>query len=153
MPSEPRWLTVEHALRFNQRAVDVTSEPHQLLDLGRLEGALATPANHWHHGETKIGRLAARLLLSVARNHPFVQGNKRTALLLADATIAINGGRLQYPDGGFADLILATIKHEVDDQEFVRRMNEAVVQMRPNIKGPRNHYRSATTGRYTTKKS
>lgn len=98
--------------------------------MGLLESALASPINRWHHGETRVRVLAAYLLLAVARNHPFAQGNKRVALLVADAFLTINGYRLQHPDEGFADLILGALTREVPEDEFVRRFAEAVVRPR-----------------------
>ena len=126
MPSEPRWLTAEHAIRFNQLSVDATGEPFQVRDRGLLESALDSPKNHWHHGEQRVPQLAAHLLLAVSRNHPFAQGNKRVALLLADAFLTINGHRLVHPDDGFADLILDTLTRDVPEFEFIERFSGAV---------------------------
>lgn len=127
MLNEPRWLTADHAIRFNERAVAETNEPFQLRDRGLLESAMANPVNHWHYGERSVAKLAALLLLSLARNHAFAQGNKRVALLVADAFLTINGYRLQYPDDRLANLILAVLTHEIDEAEFLQRFTAAVV--------------------------
>lgn len=99
-------------------AVAATREPFALRDRGLLESAMAVPMNRWHFGEAKVPVLSASLLLALARNHPFLQGNKRTALLVADAFLTVNGYQLIYPDATLADLILAAIEHKVDDQGF-----------------------------------
>lgn len=130
MPSEPRWLEADHAIEFNRLAVEQTGEPFHVRDIGLLESALASPKNHWHHGERRIAVLAAHLLLAVARNHPFAQGNKRVALLIADAFLTINGHRLVYPDDELADLILGVLTREVSEAAFVARFAGAVIDRR-----------------------
>lgn len=64
--------------------------------------------------------LAVALLLGIARNHPFTQGNKRTAFEAADAFLYLNGYELDVPDGpGFADLIVEVITGAVPERELV----------------------------------
>ena len=53
----------------------ITSEPFQLREAGLLESAMASPINHWHYGERSVAKLAGLLLLAIARDHPFAQGN------------------------------------------------------------------------------
>jgi death-on-curing protein len=130
LPSEPRWLEADHAIEFNRLAVEQTGEPFQVRDLGLLESALASPKNHWHHGERRIAVLAAHLLLAVARNHPFAQGNKRVALLLADAFLTINGHRLFHSDDKLADLILGVLTREVSEEAFITRFAATVIGRR-----------------------
>jgi death-on-curing protein len=131
LPSEPRWLTADHAIRFNERAVEATGEPFQVRDRGLLESAMDSPKNHWHHGEHRVPYLGAHLLLSVARNHPFAQGNKRVALLVADAFLTVNQHRLQHPDEGFADLILSMLTREIAESEFLDKFARAVASPVP----------------------
>jgi death-on-curing protein len=137
LPSEPRWLTADHAIRLNERAVAVTGEPFQVRDIGLLESAMANPINHWHYGERSLAKLAALLLLAVARNHAFAQGNKRVGLLAADAFLAINGYRLNHPDQGFADLILGALTREIDETDFLHRFAGSVTAPAPVPLKPR----------------
>lgn len=131
MPSEPRWLTVDHAKEFNRLAVATTGEPFAVKHIGLLESAMASPMDRWHYGEHYLAVLAAGLLLSIARNHPFLQGNKRAALLVADAFLAINDWRLLYPDEGLADLIVAAIERTIDEAEFTRRFRDGCGRKHP----------------------
>jgi death on curing protein len=60
-------------------------------DMGLLESALARPQNLHAYGETDPCRLAAAYAFGIARNHPFVDGNKRTAFLAAYVFLRVNG--------------------------------------------------------------
>ena len=84
MPSEPTWLPAELIVSFNELVVGETGEPHVLRDEGALENALAKPMNYWAYGERDAVVLAVALLMGIARTHPFLQGNKRTAFEAAD---------------------------------------------------------------------
>ena len=82
MPSEPSWVPLDVIIRINQRATAKTGEPHLLLNAPLLESAWARPLNLWsqsHQGETDLVRLAVAVMAGVAQNHPFQQGDKRTA--------------------------------------------------------------------------
>ena len=67
-------------------------------DLGLLESALARPQNiHAYEPDADIARLAAALAHGIARNHPFVDGNKRTSLVAARTFLILNGYELIAP--------------------------------------------------------
>lgn len=126
MPSEPHWLTAQQLIAINEELVAITNEPHQLRDLGLLESAAAKPINHYHYGEQDVAALAVALLLGVARNHPFVQGNKRTALAAADAFLHLNGYRLALPDTDLANLIVDAITGAASEDVLVARLGDAL---------------------------
>ncbi|KAM4056027.1 fic/DOC family protein [Hirsutella rhossiliensis] len=60
-----------------------------------LESAISSPMNHKHYGQTDIFQLAGVLAQKVILNHPYQDGNKRTALFAADMFLKINGYQLQ----------------------------------------------------------
>jgi death-on-curing protein len=64
-----------------------------LRDLGMLESALARPKNIWAYAETPppLTVLAAAYAFGISSNHPFVDGNKRTALVVSFAFLEVNG--------------------------------------------------------------
>lgn len=65
-------------------------------DSGALDSALARPVNQWTYGEDDRSALAAAFAFGIARNHPFSDGNKRTAWVLARLFLALNGVRITY---------------------------------------------------------
>ena len=62
-------------------------------DDGLLDSALARPLNRAGYGEPDIAELAALYAITIARNHPFIDGNKRATYVALEAFIYLNGGR------------------------------------------------------------
>jgi death-on-curing protein len=113
------------AIRFNQRAVAETGEPYFIRDAGLLDSALARPQNHWAYGEDDLALLATSLLLGIARNHPFGQGNKRTAFAAAEYFLYLNGWRLEAPDeAALADRVVELITGELDETTFAELLRD-----------------------------
>lgn len=75
-------------------------------DPGAFESAMARPVNLAAYGEPDVAQLAAAYAFGLARNHPFVDGNKRTAYVVAEIFLALNGYKLISSD---ADSILTTL--------------------------------------------
>lgn len=120
MESEPRWISVADIIEFNRLAVEETGEPFTIRDRGLLESAWGSPQHHWHYGERDVATLAVTLMMAVARNHPFEQGNKRAAFAAADAFMFLNGWEMGVTDyTQFADLIIQAITGEIEEDELV----------------------------------
>lgn len=127
MPSEPDWLGADTLIALNAALVAETGEPHFVRDPGLLESALARPINRWHYGEQEMSVLAVSLLLGIARNHPFGQGNKRTALEAADAFLWLNGYDFVAPDGReLADLIVDVMTGGAEEEKLVELFGACV---------------------------
>jgi death-on-curing protein len=67
-------------------------------DRGGLESALARPRNRWEYGDADLAALAAAYAFGIARNHPFVDGNKRTAWTVANIFLALNELELTFDE-------------------------------------------------------
>jgi death-on-curing protein len=91
LQNEPTWLTDSQVIEINKRLVAETGEPHFLRDAYLLSSALARPKNRWFYDDYDIVNLAGSLLLGIGQNHPFEQGNKRTALAAAAVFLSLNG--------------------------------------------------------------
>ena len=127
MANEPIWLTANLLVKFNELTVSQTGEPHVLRDSAGLESAVARPINHWHYGEGDVVALAVALLLGVGRNHPFLQGNKRTAFAAADYFLYLNGYDLQVEDGEqLADFIVDAIRGDVSEHHLIELLGQSV---------------------------
>lgn len=120
MPSEPTWLPADLIIEFNKLIVAQTGEPHVVRDKGALENALAKPINYWTYGELDAVVLAVALLVGIGRNHPFLQGNKRTAFEAADYFLHLNGYELTVEDStDVADFVIDVINGDVSEQRLV----------------------------------
>ncbi|QLC26676.1 type II toxin-antitoxin system death-on-curing family toxin [Parasphingopyxis algicola] len=107
MQNEPDWLTADNLIDLNEKVVASSGEPFLVRDSGLLEGAAARPNALWHYeGEEGVAALAVRLMVAVAQNHPFEQGNKRTGFIGATIFLEQNGWFLDIPDYDYvAELI------------------------------------------------
>ena len=89
---EPKWLTKRMVLAIHDEAVDMFGGTAGLRDDGLLESALSRPQNrHAYESEATLFDLAASVCHGICKNHPFLDGNKRTALLSARAFMFLNG--------------------------------------------------------------
>ena len=96
--SEPVWLALEVLLAIHDEQLAEHGGGEGLRDQGLLESALARPRNLHAYGETSLTVLAASLGFGLARNHPFVDGNKRTAYVAVETFLALNGIALLASD-------------------------------------------------------
>ena len=95
--SLPKWLSQEQVLYIHEAAVRNHGGSHGIREIGLLESALARPQNYFAYGERDLCLLAAAYAEGIARNHPFVDGNKRTAYASAGLFLFANGYLLRIP--------------------------------------------------------
>ena len=90
--SEPRWIDRRALLLLHAEGLREHGGPEGVRDAGLLESALDRPRNlAAHEPESDLPRLAACYAVGIARNHPFVDGNKRTALATCLVFLSENG--------------------------------------------------------------
>jgi death-on-curing protein len=88
--TEPEWLTVDLVLAIHDEQLREFGGPAGLRDAGALESALGRARNRWAYEGGDLPRLAAAYGFGIARNHPFIDGNKRAALLAIVAFLGLN---------------------------------------------------------------
>jgi len=93
---EPVWLDARLALAIHDRQLAEHGGPSGVRDAGALESALARARNQWEYGEDDLCVLAAAHAFGVARNHPFTDGNKPTAWVLARTFLVLNSVALVF---------------------------------------------------------
>jgi death on curing protein len=95
-----------------------------LRDAGLLESALARPINLFAYGETDLCTLAAAYAFGIVRNHPFVDGNKRTAFLAASIFMRINGLSPVADEVSAVHTMLAFAASEMSESDFAAWLRE-----------------------------
>jgi death-on-curing protein len=90
---EPLWMDPADAVIAHDLELDAHGGSTGIRDAGLLESALGRPKNVWAYAEStpSLAQLAAALAFGISSNHPFVDGNKRTALLVSFAFLDVNG--------------------------------------------------------------
>lgn len=118
--SEPVWLTPEIVIAIHEMQLAEHGGPAGIRDMGMLESALGRPQNKFAYGETDLAVLAAAYGFGVARNHPFIDGNKRTSLLVIYTFLGINDVDFIVPEAEFATIILDLAAGEVSEESLAR---------------------------------
>jgi len=86
------WLRTDAVLAIHRRQIAEHGGDDGVRDLGLLESALARPKNiEAYEPEADTARLAASYGFGIAKNHPFIDGNKRTALVATRTFLSLNG--------------------------------------------------------------
>jgi death on curing protein len=116
--SEPIWLRLEAILTVHDQQLAEHGGGAGIRDQGLLESALARPLNLHAYGEPSLARLAASYAFGIAKNHPFVDGNKRTALVAAELFLGLNGFDLTAGDVEVVQVFLALAAGEIAEEEL-----------------------------------
>lgn len=106
MPQQWIWVTQTVAIAAHAEQLAEHGGGEGVRDLGLLESAMARPQNLAQYGEPDIAELAASYAFGIARNHPFIDGNKRTAAVVSETFLALNGSTLLASD---AELVVAFV--------------------------------------------
>jgi death-on-curing protein len=118
--SEPFWLTRQMVIAIHDEQLAIHGGASGLRDEEMLESALDRPKNKWSYEEAELAGLAAAYAFAIARNHPFVDGNKRTSLLALYTFLGLNGIDFDVPEAEAAAMILALAAGEVDEDGLTR---------------------------------
>ncbi|MBK7285341.1 MAG: type II toxin-antitoxin system death-on-curing family toxin [Sphingomonadales bacterium] len=87
-------------------------------DARLLDGAMARAQNFAAYGEPDAAALATAYAFGIARNHPFVDGNKRTAAVVAETFLVLNGYALNATDAELVVAVLALAAGELSEEEL-----------------------------------
>ena len=118
------FLTLAELLAIHHDQIERYGGPAGVRDLGLLEAALFRPQTGYY---TDLIEEAAALWESLAQNHPFIDGNKRTAFAATYTFLAINGGRITAdPDNAY---VFISGLYEANDFTF----EKLVVWLRHNV--------------------
>ncbi len=115
---EPIWLRLEAILAAHDEQLVEHGGGGGIRDQGLLESALARPLNLYAYGEPALPKLAAAYAFGIAKNHPFVDGNKRTALVATEFFLGLNGVDLTATDLQCVETFLALAAGEITEEEL-----------------------------------
>lgn len=115
-----RLLTLEQLLQLHAIVMQETGGASKLRDLGRLEAALATQTQSVFSEELypELADKAAALIRGIIADHPFADGNKRTAMLSGLTFLTINGVNFQIPKGQLEDFAVKVAVAKLDIKQI-----------------------------------
>ena len=115
-----RWLTLKNVLVIHERQLERFGGAAGIRDQGMLESALSRPVNKWEYERADLVDLGAAYAFGIARNHPFVDGNKRVAFLTMAAFLRLNGARFKPSQEAATAAMLALASGEIDEAGLAR---------------------------------
>jgi death-on-curing protein len=118
---EPVWVSRRVAEAIHDLQIREHGGAAGLRDSGLLESALSSPRNRWAYGDDPdLAELAAAYAVALVRDHPFVDGNKRTAFLVTYVFLALNGYDLHAPEEEVATTMWSLSSGEIDGAAFAQ---------------------------------
>jgi death on curing protein len=115
---EPVWVRLDAILAAHDDQLAEHGGGTGIRDQGLLESALARSRNLFAYGEASLAKLAAAYAFGIERNHPFVDGNKRTALVAAEAFLGLNGFDLTATDVEAVSVFLSLAAGEMTEEQL-----------------------------------
>ncbi|MCC6151303.1 MAG: type II toxin-antitoxin system death-on-curing family toxin [Planctomycetes bacterium] len=116
----PTFLHIQEVLEVHRNQIELYGGSEGIRDLGLLVSAIAMPqagfGGQYLHAD--IFEMAAAYLFHLAKNHPFIDGNKRTASMAAFTFLHLNGQTLTATEEEFEKVVLAAAQSEMDKQQI-----------------------------------
>lgn len=119
-PEEPHWITYEQAVAIHSRQLRRFGGAPGLRDEGMLRSALERPVNKWRYEQAPLDELAAAYAFGLAKNHAFVDGNKRIAFMAMMVFLHKNGVAFGPDPAEATTIILSLAAGEVSEQSLGR---------------------------------
>lgn len=127
MTEQWRWVSREAALAMHREQLAEHGGGDGVRDPGMFESAMDRPRNLAAYGEPDVAALAAAYAFGIARNHPFVDGNKRTAAVVSATFVYINGHGIEVGEAEVAATFLALAAGELGEDELAAWFRERIV--------------------------
>lgn len=136
------WIEKSLVLAIHDRQLAEHGGSAGVRDENMLESALARPQQLYAYGDP-LPDLAATLAFGLARNHPFVDGNKRTAAVSCETFIILNDGELIADDVDLFPRFLALAEGNLPVEEFAQWLREHITTChRDQIQEPKKRYKA-----------
>ena len=120
------WVTLDVAVAAHAEQLAEHGGGEGVRDQRLLESAMARPQNLAAYGEPDAAALAAAYAFGIARNHPFVDGNNRTAAVVSETFLILNGHSLAASDAELVVAFLALAAGELSEEELAEWFRERV---------------------------
>ena len=122
--AEPASVTHDQVIAIHSRQLRRFGGAPGLRDDGLLRSALERPTNKWHYEQAELPELAAAYGFGLAKNHAFVDGNKRIAFMTMVVFLRKNGVRFAPDQAQATAMILALAAGEVSEQSLSRWLRD-----------------------------
>lgn len=124
-----RWLKEEVLIAVHEEQLAEHGGAEGVRDYGLLSSALARPKNLAEYETPFVFEIAAAYAAGIVRNHPFVDGNKRTGFIAAYIFLALNGWELDAPEADAAVAVLELAAGKINEAQFAVWLEENSVKI------------------------
>ncbi|MBA2770584.1 MAG: type II toxin-antitoxin system death-on-curing family toxin [Sphingomonas sp.] len=121
------WVAADVAIAAHAEQLAEHGGGEGVRDMKLLESAMARPQNLAAYGDPDAAALAAAYAFGIARNHPFVDGNKRTAAVVSETFLILNGHALEAKDAELVVAFLTLAAGELSEEALAEWFRERVV--------------------------
>ncbi|WP_293126280.1 type II toxin-antitoxin system death-on-curing family toxin [Microcoleus sp. bin38.metabat.b11b12b14.051] len=125
----PRFISIDEVLELHEDQISSFGGTSGVRDEGLLESALAQPQATFGCQllHPTISEQAAAYLYHLAMNHPFIDGNNRTAFAVADTFLRLNGWTLNLTDDRADDLVMQVARGTMTKEELSTELESGIV--------------------------
>jgi death-on-curing protein len=118
--SEPVWIREIDAIHLHTQQISLFGGSTGVRDLGLLQSALARPLNLWVYSDSRpsLPKLAATYASGISSNHPFLDGNKRTAMMVSFVFLDKNGLEVTATQEDAFHTVLALAAGELTEEQL-----------------------------------
>ena len=121
---EPAWISYDEVIAIHSRQLRRFGGAPGLRDEGLLRSALERPINKWHYEQAALAELAAAYAFGLAKNHAFVDGNKRIAFMSMMTFLRKNRVRFAPTQADATNIILSLAAGEVSEESLARWIHD-----------------------------
>ena len=123
------WIPIEVVLRIHDEQLRRHGGDDGVLDRGRLEAALDRPRNLLSHvPDSNLEDVAALLAVAIAKGHPFVDGNKRTAAVVSLMFLRMNGCEINASEAEIGDVFIAVAEGTMSQGDLAEWFTENTIR-------------------------
>lgn len=118
--TEPYWLTRDECLALHDMMLSYYGGLPGVREENLLESALAKPQQLFHYGKAPMADLAAAYVVGIVKNHPFLDGNKRTGFMMGAGFLERNGFEFQATEVDATLKTLALAAGEMTEADYAK---------------------------------
>jgi death-on-curing protein len=124
-----RWVTKSVVLAIHEQQIAEHGGAPGVRDIGLLESALARPENLASYGEPDVAAMASSYAFGIARNHPFLDGNKRTSYVVTKVFLRLNGRDVEADEATRLQIWLDLAAGDLTEEQLTNWLRSNLVKI------------------------
>jgi len=126
---EPIWVTTDAVRAIHSSQLAEHGGQDGVRDDGLLESALQRPRNQWAYAKADLAAIASAYAFGIAKNHPFFDGNKRTAGVVCETFLIANYVGINAKNDDWYDAIYSLAAGDATEEQFAQWLRDHLTQL------------------------